>query len=932
MATGKAFGVPISSAVHKQLEARKTILKSQERTVEQTMLLHNRGAWCRMVSGVNTKETPDAEEYTDKLASNFILQGGTLKSSQTETGKRQTKPREGLELMGNFLDESNQSSYGYDEISGFRPMVGIDSFQVATQGAYGTLKKANIGFRVWSLEHLDAMEQLYFRPGFNVLVEYGSGAYIDSSSNDLEVSTLETSLAQEYISKTKSLEELQLDIQRLEEETSFNYSAFLGRILNFSWSYNTDGGFDCSVQIQARGEVVESLKVLLPDNEKSRLKELVGDDASKSSEHTIVKALKALKIKGKLEEVEKRYMLDKNGTVDTDNPVIVTRSNGFNIEGLEQEAVGTDTKYEPGNSYENQFVFLNLGSLMSLCNNLLVPENEDGVKETFFRTKRYEEKLSSPFITFPGHVALDPGVCMLPKKTNAGVYLSDLEIYGGYANKGTTYPNELKDERLEYFNIYHILLNIDDIIDGINSLSKDGQDSSVNVFSFLKLTLSKITENLGGINEFDLDLNKEENEWRVVDRNYYNPELSSKETLSVLDLIGLGSLVTNFNLETKISGELTNMLAIAASVSNDDTNLDAMSRYNIGVTDRYKKVLETGPAEKSTKGETVNKQEEDNKVILDGGGKVSAVYALYSYSKKWDRVAINNVRANHKDFTEKAYKENQRFGRQKGKKLPFRGIIPLTINLTVDGISGLRIGEAFVIGNNVLPARYHNRVGFVISGLDDTIGGDNRWQTAITAYMFNLPASEKPDATYAASLEKLVKQKEVRRKEIKAVAQAQATKGQKNVKAMYGEPGDRANFATLVVPDGFNLTYDGKPVRKINGVHKKVSSQLRASFDGILAEYGSARIKELKINVYSGTYNKRAKRGGTTWSMHSWGIAIDLYYAKNKLRTKAPEAAFSRPEYKKMIDIFEQNGWYSLGRAKNYDYMHFQAWNPNQKE
>lgn len=924
MAGGKAFGVPISSAVNKQLEARKAVLKSQERTVEQTMLLHNRGAWCRMVSAVDTLETQDAEEYTEKLASNFILQGGTLKSTESETGKRQTKPREGLELMGNFLDEGNNSSYGYDEISGFRPMVGIDSFQVQTQGAYGTLKKANIGFRVWSLEHLDAMEQLYFRPGFNVLVEYGSAAYIDSSNSNLEVNTVETSIAQEYISKTKSLEELQKDILKLEEDTSYNYSAFLGRILNFSWSYNTDGGFDCSIQIQAKGEVVESLKVLLPDNGKT--KALLEGNPVKSPEYTIVTALRSLKVSGWEKLNEQRYMLDKTGKVDTENPPIITRSNGFNIEGLEEEAVGEDTKYEPGKSFENQFTFINLGAFMSLCNNLLVPENEEGVKEAHFRTKRYEGLHSSPYTTFPGHVGLDPGVCMIPIDNNPGVFLSDIEIYGKYAINTTKTPNELIHSKLEVSNAYHILLNVDHLIDKINSLTSDGAKPDLNIFTLIKALLSDINSNLGGINEFDLDLCKEENEWRVVDRTYYNPEVSSDETLSVLDLVGLGSLVTNFSLETKISGALTNMLAVAAAVSGDDTNLDSMSRYNIGLKDRYKKILDIDASK-----DTVTEPDE-NEITMDHGAKVAAVYALYSFRKKWDRVAINNVRLDHSTFSEKAFKAHQRNGRQKGQKLPFRGIIPLTISLTVDGISGLRIGEAFRIENNVLPARYHNRVGFVISGLDDTIKGTNRWETAITAYMFNLPASEKPDASYAASIELLKIQKEKRRKEVVLASKVLATKGQKNVKAMYGEPGDRANFATLVVPDGFNLTYDGKPVRKINGVHKKVSSQLRASFDGILAEYGSARIKELKINVYSGTYNKRAKRGGTTWSMHSWGIAIDLYYAKNKLRTKAPEAAFSQPEYQRMIDIFEQNGWYSLGRAKNYDYMHFQAWNPNQKE
>ena len=59
--------------------------------------------------------------------------------------------------------------------------------------------------------------------------------------------------------------------------------------------------------------------------------------------------------------------------------------------------------------------------------------------------------------------------------------------------------------------------------------------------------------------------------------------------------------------------------------------------------------------------------------------------------------------------------------------------------------------------------------------------------------------------------------------------------------------------------------------------------------------------------------------------MHAWGIAIDWDADRNPLRATSKDAAMATPRYAKFLDLWEEEGWLSLGRARNFDWMHVQA-------
>ncbi|WP_185274729.1 M15 family metallopeptidase [Chryseobacterium indologenes] len=145
-------------------------------------------------------------------------------------------------------------------------------------------------------------------------------------------------------------------------------------------------------------------------------------------------------------------------------------------------------------------------------------------------------------------------------------------------------------------------------------------------------------------------------------------------------------------------------------------------------------------------------------------------------------------------------------------------------------------------------------------------------------------------------------------------------------KKQFGTPNEtgKGYLVSIELPYPMRIAWDTKTsVNKIS-CHKDIAEPLKAVFKELLTVYGYPKIKELGIDLFGGCFNYRQMRGGSSYSVHAWGLAIDLDPVRNQLKETSKTARFARPEYKAMIEIFYKHGFVSLGREKNYDWMHFQ--------
>jgi len=133
------------------------------------------------------------------------------------------------------------------------------------------------------------------------------------------------------------------------------------------------------------------------------------------------------------------------------------------------------------------------------------------------------------------------------------------------------------------------------------------------------------------------------------------------------------------------------------------------------------------------------------------------------------------------------------------------------------------------------------------------------------------------------------------------------------------------NLVSITFP--YEMVIAWNPVKKVTKTqcNGKVKDSLVRVLTKVKTVYGVGEIDRLRLNFFGGCFNYRPMRGGTMLSTHSWGIALDFDPINNQLKWDRSRATLARPEYMKWWEIWEEEGWVSLGRQRNYDWMHVQA-------
>jgi len=114
---------------------------------------------------------------------------------------------------------------------------------------------------------------------------------------------------------------------------------------------------------------------------------------------------------------------------------------------------------------------------------------------------------------------------------------------------------------------------------------------------------------------------------------------------------------------------------------------------------------------------------------------------------------------------------------------------------------------------------------------------------------------------------------------------------QAQVPQFYGEMGQ----SQVLVKPPYKIYYEGQMVKAMS-LHEKVAPSAGRVFARILEVYGPDKINALGLNIYGGSLNVRKMRGGSSWSMHSWGIAIDWDPDNNDLPSPGRILHLAAPE------------------------------------
>ena len=293
--------------------------------------------------------------------------------------------------------------------------------------------------------------------------------------------------------------------------------------------------------------------------------------------------------------------------------------------------------------------------------------------------------------------------------------------------------------------IMNCLVSIDYLLQIVDTHSTQDETNTVYLKSMLEEIVSDLNKSLGNFNIFRLGFNDQADTFFISDDQVIPSDnmVLPTDNKNRIPLYGLNSIAQSVEIKTEISNKLANILAISANSDSENQatsgkNGSDFGAYNLHYKDRYKPtttgINDTKVKDKEQKTSTTNTEQETAKQFDEA---IRNFYQMASNSEGFVSQATNY------------YIERMAKVKNEDPGARASAMIPVSLNFSTDGISGLNMGQAFTIDEELLPYNYRknrnilgkkdhiNTVGFVVVGLDHDISS-NRWISNVRANMIYL--------------------------------------------------------------------------------------------------------------------------------------------------------------------------------------------------
>jgi murein DD-endopeptidase MepM/ murein hydrolase activator NlpD len=299
---------------------------------------------------------------------------------------------------------------------------------------------------------------------------------------------------------------------------------------------------------------------------------------------------------------------------------------------------------------------------------------------------------------------------------------TDLQTKANNPEKYSIYP--------QVGNINYIYLNIGYLSTIINK-ENPSQDNDISIKNFLQTICNDVNKSLGGINDFQVTSDPDEGFITIIDFNQKRIKglAQSEDKLITLKLQGLGSFVTSISAQSSITPEIASTISIGAQANGNQIGKEAtsFSRLSEGLKDRIypeKKINNNPKVEIS---QTKNNSFESS---VSAYKKLIALQQETPDSKT--KISItSDDKSNVENVPTDLYKAL--LGAFTETNQSSTSFIPIKLDLTLAGISGIKIFQRFNVSSDILPYTYKDNYNFITTGVSHEVNNNNQWLTKISS-------------------------------------------------------------------------------------------------------------------------------------------------------------------------------------------------------